>query len=317
MRRPDRLMAILIALQQRPETAGRLAEKFEVNKRTILRDMQALSEMGIPLYAVPGPNGGFRLMEGYRLPPLQLDADEALTVLFALGTLARMNDTPFKHARWTAADKLRAILPETTLREIAPMLEVVAHEVPPRTVRSPLLAELSGIAARRRWVRALYRSERQRRWLELRPSRIFAANGFWYCEAYSATHGEARTFRVDRIEQAEAIDGPSASADRAEGAGMPPPSADVRIVARLTYRGALLAEQDAHFGGNVKQLSDDAWSLAFDCPGSERGWAARFFFSLGMDAEVLEPPELRREIAGMAGELRKRYEQEAEGDGSA
>lgn len=57
MKRTDRLMAILIALQQKPETAQRLADKFEVTKRTILRDMQSLSEMGIPLYSMTGPSG--------------------------------------------------------------------------------------------------------------------------------------------------------------------------------------------------------------------------------------------------------------------
>src|SRR5690349_16870199 len=106
LKRTDRLMAILIALQQRPETAQSLADKFEVSKRTVLRDMQSLSEMGIPLYSITGPKGGFRLMEGFQLPPLQLDSQEALTVLFALRAVARIADAPFKQARWTVMDKI-------------------------------------------------------------------------------------------------------------------------------------------------------------------------------------------------------------------
>lgn len=57
MRKLDRLMAIVMALQHRPETAQSLADKLEVSKRTIIRDMQALSEMGVPIYSLPGPQG--------------------------------------------------------------------------------------------------------------------------------------------------------------------------------------------------------------------------------------------------------------------
>ena len=77
MKRGARLTAIVMALQQRTETAASLAAKLEVSKRTIMRDIQALSEMGVPLYAVSGPSGGYRLMEGYKLPPLGLTEAEA------------------------------------------------------------------------------------------------------------------------------------------------------------------------------------------------------------------------------------------------
>jgi len=88
----------------------------------------------------------------------------------------------------------------------------------------------------------------------------------------------------------------------------------VRIVARLTYRGALLAEQDKHIGERVRQVADDEWEVDFDCPAEEWKWAARFFFTLGMDAEVKEPERLRREIFGMARQVCERYERSCEGD---
>ncbi|MDZ7543147.1 HTH domain-containing protein, partial [Clostridium perfringens] len=107
MKRGDRLTAIVMALQQRAETAVSLAAKLEVSKRTIMRDMQALSEMGVPLYAVSGPSGGYRLMEGYKLPPLGLTEAEALTVLVALNGMTRLADSPFNTERWTVIDKVR------------------------------------------------------------------------------------------------------------------------------------------------------------------------------------------------------------------
>lgn len=326
LRRMDRLVAILIALQQRPETAQSLADKFEVSRRTILRDMQALAEMGVPLYAEPGPAGGYRLMEGYKLPPLQLDAQEAFTLLFALRSLTRMSDTPFRQARWTVMDKIRAVLPKRMLESIEPLLERVEIEVPERKVKTPLLPELMEHAAASRGVRVDYRSEKHRRWLHLHPRRIYTAHGFWYCEAYSAWHGEVRTFRVDRMERIEAADQPNqpnqpnpnqsdqpdrsaqpSAAGRHDHPGGREPEPSVRIVARLTYRGALKVEQDEYIGEQVRQIADDEWEVAFHCPAEEWNWAVRFFYMLGLDAEVTEPERLRSEIRGMAEKMCARY----------
>ena len=302
----DRLVAILIALLRRPETAQSLADKFEVSRRTILRDMQALAEMGVPICAEPGPAGGYRLMEGYRLPPLSLDSREALTVLFALRALERLADTPFREARWTAINKIRAVLPKTMLDAIEPVLDLVGIEMPERKVRTPHLPELLEHAAASRWIRVDYRSVSRRRRLELLPRRIYAAHGFWYCEAYSPLHGEIRTFRVDRMSDVEVMDGPAPEQPSA-GRAAPEPLPPVRIVARLTYRGALLAEQDEHIGERVSQIADDEWEVAFDCPAEEWNWAVRFFYTLGPDAEVREPERLRREIAELARRVCERY----------
>ena len=317
----DRLVAIVIALQQRPETAQSLADKFEVSRRTILRDMQALAEMGVPVWAESGPAGGFRLMEGYRLPPLQLDRQEALTVLLALRALTRLSDTPFRQARWTAIDKIRAILPKPMLEAAEPVLDRVEIDMPRRKVKTPLLPELTEHAAASRWIRADYRSASSRRWLELLPRRVYAAHGFWYCEAYSAFHEETRTFRVDRMMSIEPIDGPAAEPERGAAPGPAERAAgapSVRIVARLTYRGALLAEQDEHIGERVRQIADDEWEVDFHCPAEEWNWAVRFFYALGTDAEVTEPERLRWEIAGLARRVCERYgrsEGEREGAG--
>jgi len=302
-------MAILIALQQKSETAQTLADKFEVSKRTILRDMQALSEIGIPLYALTGPQGGFRLMEGFQLPPLQLDSQEALTVLFALTALTKMADTPFNQSRWTVMDKIKAILPDQTLQQIEPMLDYIEVEIPERRVKSPNLTKLLAFTSDSRWIHALYRSEKQRRWLQLLPRKIYMAHGFWYCEAFSVTHEAFRTFRADRFEAIEAWEPSNDAADKyREHAGKREETGDsIRIVARLTYRGALLAEQDFHIGDRVKQVTEDRWELDFMCPAEEWDWAVRFFFTIGLEAEVQEPESLRHEILGMSKQLCERY----------
>lgn len=309
MRRMDRLIAIVIALQQKQQSAQMLADKFEVSKRTILRDMQALSEMGIPLYAEAGPAGGYRLTEGYTLPPLQLDVQETLTVLVALRALTSYADTPFNQERWTVIDKIRESLPQESLQQVEPLLERMHVEVPQRSFKAPLLNKLLAYCSRDVWMRAYYRSERHQRWLLLKPKKVFAEHGFWYCEAYSVTHGELRTFRADRFDELQDAD-PGAEHDFAEQDNTKkdkPTNHTIRIRATLTYRGMLLVEQDPHIGERITELDEDLWEVDFQCPISEWQWATRFFFTLGKDAHVLEPESLRTEIYAKALELCSKY----------
>lgn len=331
MKRMDRLMAILMALQHRPETAQSLADKFEVSKRTILRDMEALCEMGVPLYSSTGPSGGFRLMDGYMLPPLQFNSMEALTVLFALRGMTQLPDSPFNEERWTVMDKIKHVLPQETRSQIAPLLEKMELTVPKRKYRAPFLAALLDYASASAWVRAFYRSQNHQRWLTLFPQRIYAAHGFWYCEAYSTVHQESRSFRIDRFEKLLPLeDEAELAAAMAEyrqserhapegeeaGSGQMAP-ATIHIRARLTYRGLLQVEQDEHIGECVRALDEDVWEVSFDCPQAEWEWAIRFFYQLGLEAEVLEPAALRVEICRIAERMCIRYHAQGEKGGSS
>lgn len=300
-------MAILFALMQTSETAQSLADKFEVSRRTILRDMQSLSEMGIPLYSATGPSGGFSLMNNYQLPPLQLDSQEALTLLFALGAMTKLADTPFNQARWTVIHKIKAVLPTDTLRRIEPLLEHLELEVPERHYKTPHLSALLDYTANSKWLQILYRSEKHHRWLEIMPKRIYTAHGFWYCEAYSVHHQEHRTFRIDRFDQVKVIDPPQAAHGNNNMKKIAENPQPTRIIVKLSYRGALMAEQDPHIGQCVKQTAEDKWELDFMCPATEWLWAVRFFYILGLDAEVIEPDSLKREIFRLASQICARY----------
>lgn len=305
LKRTDRLMAILIALQQRRETAQSLSEKLEVSKRTILRDMQSLSEMGVPLYAMTGPAGGFQLMDGYQLPPLQLNTLEAMTVLFGLQAIIQLQDSPFNQERFTVMDKLTSILPAETLSQIEQMLSKLTMQVPRRNYKTPHLSALLEITSESKWVNVYYRSEKHVRWLQLQPLKVYTAHGFWYCEAYSVTHQEERLFRVDRMDILELIDQPESARkinvlDRDDSA--------IPIQARLNYKAMLRVEQDEHIGELIEAISDDVWEVKFNCRAEDYEWAVELFFGLGMNVEVLEPASLRHELYQRAQQLSSRYQ---------
>ncbi|MGF9695495.1 MULTISPECIES: helix-turn-helix transcriptional regulator [Paenibacillus] len=312
MNKINRLAAIVMALQHGLETAHSLADKFEVSRRTILRDIQSLSEMNVPIIAISGPGGGFRLMEGYVLPPLQLDPVEAATLIFALEGISHYADTPFQEKRWTVMDKIKGIIPDDVMARIDPMLQQLNHCIPERNYILHHLEPLLTCIPEHGWLRILYRSAARQRWIQICPIRIYASAGFWYCEAYSEEHGEQRLFRVDRILEAETIDSSQTEqlkieAERVLSQTSPSVQSSVRIKARLSYCAMVEAEQDRHIGEKLTEVAPDVWELSFLCPADQWEWAVRFFYRLGREAEVIEPEELRSEIRQHAEDVSQMY----------
>ena len=117
MNKMDRLLSIVLELQSREWTrAAELATLFEVSQRTIYRDMQALSEAGVPIVAVTGQ--GYSLMEGYFLPPLNFTTDEALMLILGSDFMAQNFDAQYRQAAESASAKITAVLPNRLADDI-------------------------------------------------------------------------------------------------------------------------------------------------------------------------------------------------------
>src|ERR671923_1005472 len=110
MNRTDRLYALVEELRAsapRARNAQRLAERFEVGVRTIQRDILALQEAGVPIWATPGPGGGYTIDPGHTLPPLNFTPAEAAAMALAMARSAPM---PFDGAARTALHKVVAVM---------------------------------------------------------------------------------------------------------------------------------------------------------------------------------------------------------------
>src|SRR3712207_8903738 len=91
--RTARLLELLVRVQTRPRfTAAELAEEFGVSRRTMLRDLRALSDMGVPLRSTPGPGGGYSLPRGGRRLWPSLTVDEALGLIVSYEALLRRSE---------------------------------------------------------------------------------------------------------------------------------------------------------------------------------------------------------------------------------
>jgi predicted DNA-binding transcriptional regulator YafY len=125
MNRTDRLYALveeLRAVAPRPRSARQLAEQYEVSARTIERDILALQESGVPIYAETGRRGGYAIDKTLTLPPLNFTAAEMVAIAVSL---AREENTPFAAATRSALRKVLATASVAQTAEAAELMDRV------------------------------------------------------------------------------------------------------------------------------------------------------------------------------------------------
>jgi predicted DNA-binding transcriptional regulator YafY len=309
--RTERLTGILLLLQSarngRRYTAADIAEQFGVSRRTILRDIAAMGELGIPVEATEGASGGYSLPADFRLAPLPLTLREVTLLLVALDALRRLSDAPYGDTRDSLTAKLRGMLAAPQVREADALLDRLSLDVPDRSQHpAPFLDLLVDAARRGIWVHARYRAEHGPADYTLLPRRLYAASGFWYCTAHAHERdGQLRHFRADRFESVT-LTTPPPGAKIVEPTDYNDP-AHPEIIAQFTSNAVTRAEREPHVGHALHLHDDGSAELRFRCPPSELDWWARWFFAFGPDADVLAPPELRQRLRELAQKIVERY----------
>jgi predicted DNA-binding transcriptional regulator YafY len=306
MNRIDRLTAILLLLQGRKRTAGEIAQRFEISRRTVLRDMQALSEMGIPIVADAGASGGYTLPPDYSLPPLALTLHEALLLRLAIGGLAHLTETPYKDERESLLAKVDTLLPRHARARLDQDQQILSIDIPSRPYPTPFLDRLVESAREKRWIRVRYRSENGGSWQTLLPSRLRTTNGLWYCEAYSSERQETRIYRVDRIVDVRGALPPLDAANRGDGIShVDPAFPEVRIV--LTARGVLRLEREQHLAKHIQPMEAGGGQIRLCLRPAEYDWLVRILLDLGTEARVDAPEALRRTLRQAAQTILEHY----------
>ncbi|MGC4805621.1 helix-turn-helix transcriptional regulator [Micromonospora sp. DT233] len=198
MNRTDRLYALveeLRAVSPRPRSARWLAGRFEVSARTIERDIGALQQAGVPIWAEPGRTGGYAVDRAHTLPPVNLTAAEAVAMAVALH---RLGGSPFAAAGATALRKLLAVLPAADAAE-ARRLAGRVHLVGGGPA-APVPAAVAGAVTARRALRIGY-ADRAGAATErtVEPLGFLGNPWHWYLVAWCRLRDGPRAFRVDRI----------------------------------------------------------------------------------------------------------------------
>ncbi len=207
----SRVLALLELLQARPGLTGpELAERLEVDERTVRRYAARLGELGIPVRAERGRYGGYRLLPGFRLPPLMLTGEEATAVVLGLLAGRRTGLSVGEAATEAALAKIHRVLPPDLRERVAAVeqsLGLTGDPAPGPPAPGGALLTLATAVGRRRRVQLAYRSWRgaasER---ELDPYGLVFHSGRWYLTGLDHHSGQLRTFRLDRIVRVEPRD---------------------------------------------------------------------------------------------------------------
>jgi predicted DNA-binding transcriptional regulator YafY len=309
----SRLLSLLSMLQARRDwPGGLLAERLGVSERTVRRDVDRLRELGYPVQAVKGPDGGYRLEAGSQMPPLLFDEEQAVALAVAL-RIAVGTGAGIEEAAARALATVRQVLP-SRLRQRVDALEISAarHGADPQ-VDTGVLLTLSAAVRAGEELRFDYRSPGRPEDAEPRPPRrvqphhLVVRAGRWYVIGWDPDRDGWRTYRADRMTPRVPTGPPFVPREV--------PGGDVAAFLSARFKGSestnawpcrgevildLPAAEVAPFAGDGvveelgaarTRLTTGSWSWS-----ALAAALARF----GTEIEVVAPPELRAAFAELS-----------------
>lgn len=301
MQRTDRLLGILLYLQAHGRaTAAELAQHFEVSRRTMLRDMEALSQQGVPLEAESGPGGGYRLMRGYFLPPLVFGPDEAWALMAGLQNLLAHGGVPHRASLVQVYEKVAAVLDIKTRQSAERMAKRIGIHVVD-TDPGPWLDLIAQAVLEGASLTFQYESKEGALQREVDPYLLYSRAGIWYLQGFCHLRRGMRIFRTDRI-QSLALSGrrftppPDVSVHDPYAYRVPPQGAQPNLRLRCTAEGQRILSSYADWAGAI---NPDGTVVKW-VPPSQFPFIARFLIGCGPNVVVEEPAELRRLMVELA-----------------
>jgi len=312
MGKSRRLIELMMAVNRmRRFTVRELAEQFEVSQRTMLRDLQELSALGVPLYSEVGPHGGYQVLSERVLPPIAFTEEEAAAMFFASHALRHYRYLPFEDASASALTKFYNYMSSDVRDRIDQMKNRVDFFTPLRSMREPKLNALLQAAVDQQVLAIEYESRSGKLCRDIQPIGIYASNGLWYCPAYCFTRNDIRLFRCDRIRLA---DHPPTAEPRdlthvhlGNWRESEADYAELLYVVELTREGVQRCETELYPIPAIQLREDGSGRLSQLMPASELSYFAAFFVGLGLEAQVLEPPALLEAMRELLLQMTRRY----------
>ncbi len=317
---PVRLLRLLVLFSTRSSwSAAELTDRLEVTGRTLRRDVNRLRDLGYPIESTTGRYGGYALGAGGRLPPLLLDDDEAVAVTLGLRELSGTAEEGLGEAAVAALAKLVQVMPSAlrervdTLGQVTVRLGRARRPEDDQVTDIGVLMALAQACRRMDRLRFDYRTgddRTGRRHVE--PHRLVSLRSRWYLVAFDLDRDDWRTFRVDRVGPPVATgvkgvprDAPDAAALVAEGVAVR--VYDVQARVRFPVPPHVVAREIGPTVGVIERARPGARTTTAVI-GGDADWIARYLASLPFPFDVLDPPEVRDEVAALAYRLLARLD---------
>ena len=292
---------VYLLLDKKKITADELARRFEVSKRTILRDIDALAEAGIPIYTMRGKGGGIAIMDNYVLDKTVISSEEQAQILFALQSMSvtghidtenilsrlrRLFEKQYTDwievdlSRWgdgyTDTDKARF----ETLRE-----SIISE----RVVTFSYSSSFGKISDRRVY-----------------PLKLIFKSRAWYLQSFCLDKNDYRLFKISRMRHVkimeDVFDSKAFQAPKADPISYSP-SSSVKITLKFSPQAAhrVYDDFDEQF---VIENTDGSLTASMTLP---REWACDYVLSFGVHVEVIEPQSVRDEMMDRLNKIKNIY----------
>ncbi|MDP5275859.1 helix-turn-helix transcriptional regulator [Chengkuizengella axinellae] len=209
MKKMERLVGIIYALKEHQKlTAKQIANKFEVSERTIYRDIEALSQLNIPIVALEGYDGGYQIDDKYFVPSVAFSENEILYLLMSLRLGEMINVPNMKEDYESLKYKLLNILDENKKEKYLQLLDRVhfyINDIAPEAYKQDIMQHVIESFFEYKNLNIKYYTPKKDELItrEVSPYVISFDKGGWYLNSYCHVREEKRTFRFDRIHHIE------------------------------------------------------------------------------------------------------------------
>lgn len=301
-----RLLTTLDLLQSRPGiTATQLAERLEVDTRSVRRYITMLQNMGMPIESERGRYGGYRLRQGYKLPPLMWTEEEALAITLGLQATQQLGLAQTLPTIESTLAKIERLLPLHLHERVQAVREKVALDLKERfkAELSQHIITLSTAAYQGRRVLLRYQAqanEESERYFDCYC--LVYHDSWWYATGFCHLRGDMRTFRLDRIRALELCAErfiPPADFDGLAYAIQAFASIPSRWLVEVLLQTSL--EQIRHaVPATFATLEETSAGVLLRAYDDHLQHTARFLVSLGCPFQILQPPELVEELRALA-----------------
>ncbi|MFI8679210.1 helix-turn-helix transcriptional regulator [Bacillus thuringiensis] len=309
-----RLLDILIfASAKKAFTAQEIADEFNIYVRTVHRYILDLSDMGLPIYAEQGRNGGYKVLTTRVIPPILFTEEEAVSIFFAFQSLSYYRDLPFNTEINSVTHKLYSSLQHDAKAKVDKIRSYIAFWNPKRTIDTPLLNEVLTAAIENKNLHFQYESKSGVKTKHVHPIGVYAHDGLWYLPSYDYDRKKVLLYRIDRILSI-------LSTEENEDTFMNLEkwfTSNSNVVHNPTQLHVLLTTEGVRQCKSVPYLEefvivneDGTGYINSTIDKGEINFITPLFYRLGKDAKVLEPKELIDGLRIRAKEVLHMYEDE-------
>ncbi|MGN9841765.1 helix-turn-helix transcriptional regulator [Nonomuraea sp. H19] len=308
-----RLLKLLSLLQAHKEWSGpELSARLGVSTRTIRNDIERLRSLGYPVHATPGVAGGYRLGAGAALPPLLLDDEEAVAVAVGLGRAAGGGVEGIEETSVRALAKLEQVLP-SRLRRRVNALNTYTVQIPgpaAAVVAPQVLTTIANAARDHERLRFDYTGhEGETTVRNVEPHRLVHRRGRWYLVGYDVERRDWRTFRVDRVRPRTPAGPRFTPRELPEGGDVAAYVEKGVNTATWRYRATVLlhapADRMAALPPGLEVEPVDEATCLLKLGGDDLNGMALWIGFIGVDFEVLDPPELAEQVLRLSERYRR------------